>query len=55
MDKRSRRRRSNEVIEASSRNARGNNIKFTKTINYIRGNKKNEKERTRKRVDEKRI
>jgi len=40
MDKKSRRRRSNEVIEVSSRNARGNNIKFTKTINHMRGNKK---------------
>ena len=34
---------------------RGNNIKFTKTINYIRESKENEKERTRKRVVEKRI
>jgi len=39
MDKGSIKKGSDQVIDTSSRNIRGNNIKLTKTINYIRKNK----------------
>jgi len=55
MGKRSRKRRSDKVIEASNRNIRRNNIKFIKTINYVRGDKENKEEKTRERVVEEEI
>jgi len=55
MGKWSRKRRSDKVIEASNRNIRRNNIKFTKTINYVRGDKENKEEKTRERVVEEEI
>ena len=46
---------SNKIIGVNNRNIRRNNIKFTKTIHYVRGDKENKEEKTREKVVKKEI